>query len=82
MKGKGLTEVIPVIGQKLSIGVYEGTDSSIEPEQIHYMMARGFTPEDAQAAIVEGFLISSFAKMKNDTTRQFLLDALSKQTHE
>ena len=56
--------------------------SSIEPEQIHYMMARGFTPEDAQAAIVEGFLISSFAKMKNDTTRQFLLDALSKQTHE
>ena len=56
--------------------------SSIEPEQIHYMMARGYTPEDAQAAIVEGFLISSFAKMKNDTTRQFLLDALSKQTHE
>ncbi len=46
------------------------------------MMARGYTPEDAQAAIVEGFLISSFAKMKNDTTRQFLLDALSKQTHE
>ncbi|DAC60054.1 MAG TPA: hypothetical protein HA354_01005 [Candidatus Poseidoniaceae archaeon] len=56
--------------------------SSVDAEQIHYMMARGFTPNEAQAVIVEGFLVSSFAKMHNETTRQFLLEALSNQTGE
>lgn len=54
--------------------------SSVDKEQIHYMMARGFDPEDAKAEIVEGFLISSFAKMTNDITRDFLLGALSTQS--
>ena len=56
--------------------------SSVDAEQIHYMMARGFTPNDAQAVIVEGFLVSSFAKMHNETTRHFLLEALSQETDE
>ncbi len=56
--------------------------SSVDEEQIHYLMTRGFTPEDAKAEIVEGFLISSFAKINNDTTRQFLLDALSTQSYD
>ena len=56
--------------------------SSVDEEQIHYLMTRGFAPEDAKAEIVEGFLISSFAKINNDTTRQFLLDALSTQSHD
>ena len=54
--------------------------SSVDKEQIHYMMARGFDPEDAKAEIVEGFLISSFAKMNNDISRDFLLSALSTQS--
>lgn len=51
--------------------------SSVDPEQIHYLMARGFSREDAKKEILEGFLISSFAKLSNDKTRQFLMEKLT-----
>jgi Fe-S cluster assembly protein SufD len=51
--------------------------SSVDPEQIHYLMARGFSPEDAKTEILEGFLISSFAKLSNEKTRQFLMEGLT-----
>ena len=51
--------------------------SSVDPEQIHYLMARGFSREDATSEIVEGFLISSFAKIANQQTREFLINSLS-----
>jgi hypothetical protein len=40
-------------------------------------MARGFSPEDAKTEILEGFLISSFAKLSNEKTRQFLMEGLT-----
>ena len=51
--------------------------SSVDPEQIHYLMTRGYSPEDAKTEIQEGFLISSFAKIKNPKTRQFLMGELT-----
>jgi Fe-S cluster assembly protein SufD len=51
--------------------------SSVDSEQIHYLMARGFSPEDAKTEILEGFLISSFAKLSNEKTRQFLMEGLT-----
>ncbi len=46
------------------------------------MMARGFSKDDAQTEIVEGFLISSFAKIKNEHTKAFLIDAISTNIDE
>ena len=51
--------------------------SSVDPEQIHYLMTRGYSREDAKAEILEGFLISSFAKINNERTRQFLMNELT-----
>ena len=51
--------------------------SSVDPEQIHYLMARGYSREDAKTEILEGFLISSFAKLSNEKARQFLMDELT-----
>ena len=52
--------------------------SPIDANQLHYLMARGFTPDDAKSMIVEGFLVSSFANINNDHVRLFLLDSLNK----
>ncbi len=51
--------------------------SSVDSEQIHYLMTRGYSQEDAKAEILEGFLVSSFAKLGNEKTRQFLMEELS-----
>ena len=51
--------------------------SSVDPEQIHYLMARGFNREDAKTEILEGFLISSFAKLNHEKSRQFLMNELT-----
>ena len=51
--------------------------SSVDPEQIHYLMTRGFSREDAKKEILEGFLISSFANFSNHKTRQFLMEELT-----
>tara|TARA_B100000965_G_C19598334_1_gene761311 strand:+ start:2459 stop:3499 length:1041 start_codon:yes stop_codon:yes gene_type:complete len=52
--------------------------SPIDQNQLHYLMARGFSPKHAKSLIVEGFLVSSFAKISNDHVRLFLLDSLNK----
>ena len=54
--------------------------SSVDPEQIHYLMSRGYSREDAKTEILEGFLISSFAKLSNEKSRQFLMEELSVKT--
>ena len=51
--------------------------SSVDLEQIHYLMARGFNREDAKTEILEGFLISSFAKLNHEKSRQFLMNELT-----
>ena len=40
-------------------------------------MARGYSREDAKTEILEGFLISSFAKLSNEKARQFLMNELT-----
>ena len=54
--------------------------SSVDPEQIHYLMSRGYSREDAKTEILEGFLISSFAKLSNEKSRQFLMEELTVKT--
>ena len=51
--------------------------SSVDSEQIHYLMSRGFPKEHAEALIVEGFLVNCFAKIKNNDVRQYLIEALT-----
>ena len=51
--------------------------SSVDSEQIHYMMSRGFSKEHAEALIVEGFLVNCFAKINNNEVRQYLIGALT-----
>ena len=51
--------------------------SSVDREQIHYLMSRGFPKEQAESLIVEGFLVSCFAKIKNNDVRQYLIGALT-----
>ena len=51
--------------------------SPIDQNQLHYLMSRGFSPKHAKSLIVEGFLVSSFAKISNDNVRLFLLDSLN-----
>jgi Fe-S cluster assembly scaffold protein SufB len=40
-------------------------------------MSRGFPKEQAESLIVEGFLVSCFAKIKNNDVRQYLIGALT-----
>ena len=51
--------------------------SSVDSEQIHYLMSRGFSKEHAEALIVEGFLVNCFAKINNNEVRQYLIGALT-----
>ena len=51
--------------------------STVDPEQIHYLMTRGYSRRDAEAEILEGFLISSFAAVSNEKTRRFLMARVS-----
>ena len=51
--------------------------SAVDSEQIHYLMSRGFSKQHAEALIVEGFLISCFAKINDDEVRQYLEGALN-----
>jgi len=37
----------------------------IDKEQLHYLLSRGFSPEQAEALIVEGFLVNTFSSLKN-----------------
>ena len=56
--------------------------SPIDENQLHYLMARGFTPKHAKSLIVEGFLVSSFSKISDDNVRLFLLDSLNKHLNQ
>ncbi|HIF90639.1 MAG TPA: SufD family Fe-S cluster assembly protein, partial [Candidatus Poseidoniales archaeon] len=33
----------------------------VNPQQVHYLMSRGLSPQQAEALIVEGFLIDAFS---------------------
>ena len=46
--------------------------SPIDQEQIHYLASRGLSPSQAEAIIVEGFLMDAFREIKN----QSVIDAL------
>ncbi|MDG1550142.1 MAG: SufD family Fe-S cluster assembly protein [Candidatus Poseidoniaceae archaeon] len=37
----------------------------IDKEQLHYLLSRGLSPEQAEALIVEGFLVNTFSSLKN-----------------
>ena len=37
----------------------------VDEDQMHYMMSRGFSPSEASALIVEGFLTAAFRDIKN-----------------
>lgn len=81
---KARAEAIPeleVLSDDVS-AAHGAASSSVDLEQIHYMMTRGFSRDDAQTEIVEGFLISSFAKTKNEYAKEFLIKALSTNQNE
>ena len=37
----------------------------IDKEQLHYLLSRGHSPEQAEALIVEGFLVNTFSSLRN-----------------
>ena len=66
-----------VIDQEDATITHEATVGKIGDDQIFYLMSRGFPKEQAESLIVEGFLVSCFAKIKNNDVRQYLIGALT-----
>jgi Fe-S cluster assembly protein SufD len=44
----------------------------VNPEQIHYLMSRGLSPQQAEAMIVEGFLIDAFSCLTDTDLKDVL----------
>jgi len=44
----------------------------VNPEQVHYLMSRGLSPQQAEALIVEGFLIDAFSCLNDTDLRDVL----------
>lgn len=44
----------------------------VNPEQIHYLMSRGLSPQQAEALIVEGFLIDAFSGLSDSDLKDVL----------
>ena len=43
--------------------------SPINEEQLHYLMSRGLSKQEATSMIVEGFLVDSFTDLESDFVR-------------
>lgn len=44
----------------------------VNPEQVHYLMSRGISPQHAEALIVEGFLIDAFSCLTDSDLKNVL----------
>jgi Fe-S cluster assembly protein SufD len=44
----------------------------VNPEQVHYLMSRGLSPQQAEALIVEGFLIDAFSCLTDSDLKDVL----------
>lgn len=44
----------------------------VNPEQVHYLMSRGLSPQQAEALIVEGFLIDAFSCLGDSDLKSVL----------
>jgi len=44
----------------------------VNPEQVHYLMSRGLSPQQAEALIVEGFLINAFSCLDDSDLKNVL----------
>jgi len=71
---KARAEAIPeleVLADEVK-AAHGAASSPIDLEQIHYFASRGLSPSQAEAIIVEGFLMDAFREIKN----QSVIDAL------
>jgi len=46
--------------------------SPVNPEQVHYLMSRGHSPQQAETLIVEGFLIDAFSTLSDSDLKNVL----------
>ena len=49
----------------------------IDPTQMHYLMSRGLSQEEATAMLVEGFLVDSFVELGSDSVREAMQTRLT-----
>ena len=57
---------LEVLSDEVS-AAHGAASAPIDKEQFHYLMSRGFSPDQAKSLIVEGFLINTFSSLKDDT---------------
>jgi Fe-S cluster assembly scaffold protein SufB len=51
--------------------------SPLDPMQMHYLMSRGLSKEEATAMLVEGFLVDSFVEVRSDSIREAMQTRLT-----
>jgi hypothetical protein len=56
---------LEVLSDEVS-AAHGAASAPIDKQQYHYLMSRGFSPEQAESLIVEGFLINTFSSLKDD----------------
>ena len=67
-----LYEAIPeleVLANEVS-AAHGAASAPINPEQMHYLMSRGLSKEEATSMMVEGFLIDSFTGLDSTLVRE------------
>ena len=65
---KARAEAIPELEVKAhEVSAAHGAASGpIDPEQLHYLMSRGLSLDDASSTIVEGFLLDAFKDIRSN----------------
>ena len=64
---KARAEAIPeleVLSDDVS-AAHGAATAPVDPEQMHYLMSRGLSPDESQALIVSGFLLNAFSNLSN-----------------
>tara|TARA_B100000768_G_scaffold175582_1_gene187185 strand:+ start:1613 stop:2653 length:1041 start_codon:yes stop_codon:yes gene_type:complete len=55
---------LEVLSDEVS-AAHGAASAPIDKEQLHYLLSRGHSPEQAEALIVEGFLVNTFSSLRN-----------------
>ena len=59
------------------VGCGHGTaNGPVDEEQLFYLEARGFSPDDAKDALIAAFLNTTLSEMGSDTLHQWLAENL------
>ncbi|MBL6891276.1 MAG: SufD family Fe-S cluster assembly protein [Candidatus Poseidoniaceae archaeon] len=62
---------LEVLSDEVS-AAHGAASAPIDKEQLHYLLSRGYSPDNAEALIVEGFLVNTFSSLRNQTISEDL----------